>query len=506
MSLELIVNGKRLEVSKSTPMALTFVANDLAELRNRQSNHSNRFKLPLTRLNREILELPEIITSETLIPYRSNDAIVIQDGVQIVPEGFFEILQVGEFIEAQVVSGNSSFFDKIKDKDLRDLDLSAFNHTWNLTTVIASRNNTAANGYIYPLINYGNLVSTNNTFDVRLQPASVFFKTIFDQIHVDSGFSKTGNIFTKSVNVGGVFGPNVVMYDNLIIPFSNDALPNSFNTTVNVSDLLPDMTQTDFIKAFMQMFGLFPQTDQVAKNVDYFQFQDVINNQDKVVNWSGKMDVANKPVIDYGAGSYGQVNRLLYKQDDSDINFGSGTISIDDETIVGEKILFELPFAPTKHGFVIETIRMPLINKIVGGVFSTTTKPRILLMRRGINVFFPAPLPGVDYTDGITTTNIAGDDLPYCQYDESAFPSLSFKDTDIFFQNGLIAKHYDPAFSNMFTRPKSLTQLFKLDQVDISAIDHSLPIFIESMSEFFYLNRVDKYIGGRLTSVNLRRL
>lgn len=508
MSLDLFVNGKRLEVSKNTPIALTYVANDLAELRNRQSNRSNRFKIPLTRLNREILELPDIITSETLIPYRSNDAIVIQDGVQIVPEGLFEILQVQDMIDAQVISGNNGFFDKIKDKDLRDLDLSAFNHTWDLSTVIASRNNIAANGYIYPLINYGNLTSGSNTFDVRLQPASVFYKTILDQIHVDAGYSKTGDIFTKSVNVGGLFGTNVVMYPNMIIPFSNDALPNAFGTTVNVSDLLPDMTQTDFVKAFMQLFGLFPQADQVAKNVDYFQLQEVINNQDQVVNWSDKMDTSRKPTIKYGAGSYGQVNRLRYSQDDSDINFGAGTLNIDDETIVGERVLFNVPFSSTKDAPALQTARIPLINKIVDGVFSTTTNPRILIMRRGSQVGQIAQIAnGVDYTDGFATTNIAGNDLPYCHFDRGGDPivSMSFGNnpgrTD-----GLISAHYDPAFSSMFTRPKELTQNFKLDQVDISSIDHSLPVFIESMNEFFYLNRVDKYIGGRLTPVNLIRL
>ena len=508
MSLDLFVNGRRLEVSKNTPIALTFVANDLAELRNRQSNRSNRFKIPLTRLNREILELPEIITSETLIPYRSNDAIVIQDGVQIVPEGLFEILQVQDFIEAQVVSGNNGFFDKIKDKDLRDLDLSAFNHTWNLSNVIASRNNTAADGYIYPLINYGNLTSGSITFDVRLQPASIFFKTILDQIHIDAGYSKTGKIFTKSVNVGGLFGTNVVMYPNMIIPFSNDALPNAFGSTVNVSDLLPDMTQTDFVKAFMNLFGLFPQADQVAKNIDYFQLQEVINNQDQVVNWSDKIDKSRKPTIKYGAGSYGQVNRLRYSQDDSDINFGAGTLNIDDETIVGERIMFELPFAPTITAPALQTASViPLINKVVGGEFSISTNPRILIMRRGSQVGqLPQITNGVDYTDGATTTNIAGNDLPYCHFNRGggAIVSLSFGNgTSV---DGLISKHYDPAFSSMFTRPKSMTQLFKLDQVDISSIDHSLPVFIESMSEFFYLNRVDKYIGGRLTPVNLIRL
>lgn len=509
MSLELIVNGNLLEVSRSTPMALTYVANDLAELRNRQSNHTNRFKLPLTRRNRELLELPEIITSETLIPYQSSDAIVIQDGVQIVPEGLFEILQVQDMIDAQVISGNNGFFDKIKNKDLRDLDLSAFNHTWDLTTVIASRNNTAADGYIYPLINYGNLTGTSNTFDVRLQPASVFWKTILDQIHVDAGYSKTGNIFTKSVNVGGLFGTNVVMYSNMIVPFTNDALPNVFNTTVGVTDLLPDMTQTEFVKAFMQMFGLFPQTDQVAKNVNYFQLQDVVDNQDQAVNLSAKMDVSSKPLIKYSAGSYGQVNRLRYSQDDLGINVGAGTIDIDDETIVGERVLFNLPFAPTVRAPGLEaTAIVPLINKIVGGVFATSTKPRVLIMRRGSNVGnLPQITNGVDYTDGSTTINIAANDLPYCHYDTGGLPivSLSFGNntgrTD-----GLISNHYGEAFESMFTRPKTLQQNFKLNQVYISSIDHSLPVFIESMSEFFYLDSVNKYIGGRLTPVNLRRL
>ena len=516
MSLELIVNGKLLEVSKSTPMALTFVANDLAELRNRQSNRTNRFKIPLTRLNREILELPEIITSETLIPYRSNDAIVIQEGVQIVPEGLFEILQVQDMIEAQVISGNASFFDKIKDKNINDISgLSDFNHTQDFATVVDSRFNTAADGYIYPIINYGNLSINSNDFDVRFQPAAIFFKVILDGIFRDAGFTKSGGIFTKTTNVGGLFGTTIPIYNNLIIPYTNDGLPNVFNNPVDVAGLLPDMTQTDFVKAFMQMFGLFPITDQVSKNVDFFQLQDVVNNQDQVVNWSDKMDTSRKPLIKYSAGSYGQVNRLRYKQDDSDINFGAGILSIDDETIIGEKILFELPFAPTRSSGGVETVQIPLINKLTMGQFilsefGISTSPRVLLMRRGDGIGqLPVSSNGVRYTDNIFASQVVpGSEAPYCHFDYTAGPiaSLSFKDTGVGSPNGLIGNHYGQAFESMFTRPKSMTQLFNLDQVDISAIDHRLPVFIESISEFFYLDSVNNYIGGRLTSVNLRRL
>ena len=669
MGLQLIIDGKLAEVSPSTPIALTFVANDLAELQNRQSNHSNRFKLPKTRRNREILELAEEINSETLIPYRRRDAVVIQDGVQIIPDGTFELLKSGSEYEGVILSGNAGFFDLIKDKNLTDLDLSEFSHVFDIQAIADSRFNDSSDGFIYPVINYGNL-DASNVFDVRFQFLAMFAKALVDKIMEETGFTLSGNIITRLISPPGTNDAvSVNIWENLILPFTNDALLTTdlfrgglssdinvvtpsipfeiihgivvpfdvdlssnlvdnevtldpitsefvididqspsrnfildllvkttvfdnviigvriiknridifqpgtilvqqifvlniiedekllqINTgfinlvagdritatinvingdiggppvpvtsgfsikqsgtffffeekVVNPSENVPDMTQKDFMKGVLQVFGITPQARSIDKTIQFIQIKDIYDNQDRALDWSDKIAVTKSIGIGYTIGNYAQVNKLRYKEDTLDENFGSGDILIDDETIDGETIIVELPFAPTldSENIILGVTKIPEILKLdSNNDLSISTKPRILFMRRGQGTEnLPNQPDDILYSDGTKTILVSGSSIPLCSFDmdEPTLMSLGFdKNT------GLIESHYAKYRDSMFVRAKTATHNFNLDQVDISSIDHSIPIYLSQFNEYFYLNMVKQYIGGRLTAVELIRL
>jgi len=334
---------------------------------------------------------------------------------------------------------------------------------------------------------------------------------LVDEIVSNTGYTISGDIIDRLIKVPGVVtSVRVNVWNQLIVPFTNDTHPAVFGGTVEIADILPDMTQVEFLKGIFQMLGIMPQTDNVSKNIQMVQLDELITNQDKAVNLSDKMDTSQPPLIQYSAGNYAQVNRLIYKQDNLNAEFGAGSLLVDDQTLIGERTMFELPFAPTfdDPGInFLQTIGIPQIIKLdaPGGMLKTSTEPRILFMRRGPGTEqFASPPNGVDYTDGITTVNVSGVTMPICHFDVPALTTLMSLDLDTV--RGLISVHYSTHRDRLLVRPKSITQNFKLNQVDISSIDHSLPVFIESMSEFFYLNSVNNYIGGRLTAVNLKRL
>ena len=519
MGLDLLINGKRVEVSPSTPLALTYVANDLAELQNRQSNHSNRFKLPLTRRNREIFGLANEITSETLIPYRRNDAIAIQDGVQVVPEGSLEILAIGASIEAQLVHGNSSFFDLISEKNIRDLDLSQFDHVWNAQNVRDSF--TRTEGYIYPLIHYfppvsvfGQLIRENFNFAVGFAeafiPGAVFVHTILSTIASEAGFTIEGDLIDRLSDGNTLLPKGIKMYPNLIIPFSNDSLPNPFGTLTQVSTLLPDINQVDFFKAIMQLLGIFPQIDDVAKVINLFQLSDVIRNQDRNLDWSSKLDPSTNPLINFKLSNYAQVNFMRYGKDELEEDLGVGQLNIDDDTLGGEKTLFQSIFSPTLSNTDFNKFSVPIIDKVdissVPFTFSKSTKPRILVLRRFPDGQRADAESQNNLIDGVVVdTTDARCHFIYEGVD-SLFdvPNLTFGNVNVL-KTGLISNHYQ-GFENMFTRVKRIVVNLNLNQVDISIIDHRIPIYLSQFNEYFYLNKISNYINGRLTAVELIRL
>ena len=135
------------------------------------------------------------------------------------------------------------------------------------------------------------------------------------------------------------------------------------------------------------------------------------------------------------------------------------------------------------------------------------------------NTIYQTSIHDIRFVDGSNDFLIAKGEVPFCYFASGFirglhFPHLgftdrgtgdyptSYEDND---EDGLMFNNYDP-FNNIFESAKTIKQNFKLDVTDILAIDPIFPIHLPQFAEFFYLNSVDKYIGGKLTSVTLKRL
>lgn len=209
--LEIIINESVVELSEVTKIGLTLQSNTIGSLSNRQGNFTNKFKLPKTKHNQIILENSDNINSNTNIPYQKLSAKVVQNGIEIVADGIAIIENADSFYNVNITSGNTSFFDLINSKNVHDLDLSAFDHVWNHSNVVASRNNTS--GYIYPIIEtffdwnlYSSLYTGERTAISYRLIACVFMKTIWERIILESGYSQSGSFIESQI------------YDRLILP------------------------------------------------------------------------------------------------------------------------------------------------------------------------------------------------------------------------------------------------------------------------------------------------
>lgn len=220
--LQLYINDQPVDLSDDSPIALTFQINNLAEVKNQQGNTSNQFKLPLTQRNRQILGFPDDVAFTTALPYSYYDARIIQDGLEIVPYGIAQLNTIEQNTASiTVLSGNVDFFDAIEGKmyDMGDSTtpyginkpFDTYQHKW--TVENAAKSQVKTDGWIWPVVDYGNLVynfAGDNEINVRNLRPGFFIKTAIDLMLAANGYKGTGSLLSNPV------------YPLLIAQFSND--------------------------------------------------------------------------------------------------------------------------------------------------------------------------------------------------------------------------------------------------------------------------------------------
>ncbi|RWY51190.1 hypothetical protein [Mucilaginibacter gilvus] len=223
--MQLYINNQLADLADDSPVALTFQINNLAEVKNQQGNTSNQFKLPLTQRNRQILGFPDDVAFTTGQPYDNYEAKIIQDGLEIVPNGIAFLNGIeGDGASMTVLSGNVDFFDTLDAKiyDMGDSStiigkqnlLNAYGHKWDVDTVVRSQQNTE--GYIWPVVDYGTITypstTTTDMVDIRQMRPGFFLKTMVELMARQAGYRINPNSFLLKQP----------LYDKLIVQFAND--------------------------------------------------------------------------------------------------------------------------------------------------------------------------------------------------------------------------------------------------------------------------------------------
>jgi hypothetical protein len=234
--LQLFINDQLVDLSEDSPIALSFQINNLADVRNQQGHTSNQFKIPLTQRNRQILGFPDNVAFASTLPYSKYDAKVIQDGMEIIPYGIAELNSVDhDSASITILSGNVDFFDLIDGEiyDMGDKDSpwgksmvwQPFEHKWDLQSVVKSQQHTHAEGWIWPLVDYGLIADVENAavVDVRHMRPGFFIKTAIDLLLKSTGYKGTGSLFKDP------------LYPLLICQFSNSTFEHGTDHQNNIN-------------------------------------------------------------------------------------------------------------------------------------------------------------------------------------------------------------------------------------------------------------------------------
>ena len=183
MQVEIYIGEVQLETSAATTIAETKQVNDFFDIKDRQTSHTNSFKIPKTPKNISTLSGLGMTANTSLTPYRVHKINIYRSGVQTVFEGIGYFNATTDVFNLKVYSENINLFDKIADKTIADLNLVSLGHDLNINSWRESFTNT---DYVYAVADYGKL---DGAIEINYQVPSLYVNYIWNKIFNENGFT-----------------------------------------------------------------------------------------------------------------------------------------------------------------------------------------------------------------------------------------------------------------------------------------------------------------------------
>jgi hypothetical protein len=227
MITKIQVGNEFLDVVFNLP--LTFSVAEVQNITKKNGYFSKTVTLPGSKNNNKLLgNLFHInIADSTFNTNKKTEVIVLQNEVPV----FFGTLQLIKIIkfspslengdedkeyEVQITSTANNFFAEIDGLNLTEIDLSNYNHQYNITNILATSNNTYLDVYKYHNFFNGN----RNYYTTNDFTPSIFAKAYWDRIFNSAGYRYQWDSLLD------------VEFDKMIIPYNGDIAisnDNSFN-------------------------------------------------------------------------------------------------------------------------------------------------------------------------------------------------------------------------------------------------------------------------------------
>ena len=238
---ELYINDKLIELSDNELIGITYCANNIGELQNRNSSFSNTIKIPITQNNKVAFDWSHLVNSSTDLPYKTLKATYIENGVELVSNGMAIINSIEDgYFNINILSGNSDLTELLGDKTIGELyGLDSF--LWRRVDTIASNNRSKP--YIYPIIDWR---SDSDSFFIKdnivkcnyLLPC-LRIKDVFTKIENYINFSFTGPYIATKDHEDMVITPDYFEYENPPIIKATNGAGGLWKNTLQLPSYYP---------------------------------------------------------------------------------------------------------------------------------------------------------------------------------------------------------------------------------------------------------------------------
>jgi len=219
--VRIFIEDNELDINANFSQMITYSIDDLTNLDSKTTSFTKTIVLSGTARNNRLLgNIFEFANSNYTIDsapnfgYNFNASKSAKARIEIngmpVLKGTMRLLQIiidGKNPEYEVALFGElgGFFSKLGADKLTDLDFSEYNHTYDVTNIVASWNNAnAGEGYYYPLIDYGNTSSPTdltfykkNFYFTAFRPA-FFVRQYIDKIITGAGYTWESDFFNTN--------------------------------------------------------------------------------------------------------------------------------------------------------------------------------------------------------------------------------------------------------------------------------------------------------------------
>ncbi|MGI4738496.1 MAG: hypothetical protein ACRYG7_25285 [Janthinobacterium lividum] len=309
---------------------------------------------------------------------------------------------------------------------------------------------------------------------------------------------------------------------------------------VHLADWLPDMTQRDYVKGFIQLYGLTQTTDPYTGAVQFRRTASVLDNLAQTgQDWSARRDGSQPARRSWRLGDFAQRNWFRWKADDSnpeyaqaqaartqpglywdgdaakkvaeDFAAGYLNVGVSDKSLSAIKDVLTLPFAAspvgeagllllpywkpragTDYAADLEVIAQAVTDGPDYGGYTQEEGKAARLKALADNFDTQAPEPRLCYQLGATREVLLEDDKGQTQLVQ--LPLSYFADRnqpeDLDFTRSLLPRYY-PHLAAALVRPLVLRPYVRLSAAEVVAFDQLRAVWLEDEGAWFYVNKVD---------------
>lgn len=507
-------------------VTVSYSSLSFGDLTTRGGVKTNNYRLPFTNNNKKIFENSELVQSGSMIPYRYLSIRVVVEGYEVF-NGFGSVKKSKEYYECTSYSGLSTFYDIIKNKNIRDLYLTRYDHPYNDNSV---RNSWVfSSGYVYAFCSYGKydqifFSGATQYLPVEYLKPHVFFSTVIKQIITDSGYSYQGKVFNDIR-----FRKQLILYNN----FPDNVF---INQTVILSQCLPDsVKQSTQMIDFLNMYGLMMDINEADKILTFNFIDDTLLNDP--LDWSDKIDDSEEISVEYSFDNYGKTNLLSFKTDD---NFTEGKeryVDIDDSTLDPEGTIYQSNYYlynndTFRNGIVGTSLFTIKNNLFFTGIWDddpsyTYYTDNVVFYQgsyyKSTDTIIPNEIPGGASTKWVLTEEKSIWDIKvrpmygYIESNDSNYFQVNFVAgsekiakivTDKNMDWDYTYVNYYRLFNSSLDKTKKIELLLKLSTSDINQIDFSKLIYFSRYHNYFIIDEIKEFKINSIdsTSVSLIRV
>lgn len=262
-----------------------------------------------------------------------------------------------------------------------------------------------------------------------------------------------------------------------------------YNYEFPIAENLPDWSAWDFIKAYCQFCHLIPYVDYYNRTVTFVSYADIYAKvpAGTFYDWSEKFDRSENHEISYSM-DFAKTNWMKFKTDSCNLTegFADASFLISDLTLPETKDVITSEFAATEETIHFnEQVKVARIRRSdETGVVAQDYEPRIMKwIQRTADIVLETP----NYMSPLLTNWYTG-----------TMEDWTWTD--------LLTDNYSELTSLVLNQTKLLKVFINLTALDIANLDLTKPVYIKAFGRFFIINKINNYLPGKSTEVELIRM